>query len=614
MPWAVFGVVSVLLLFSDMSYAQEAEGAQGLDAHGFQLAALDGDVRDPIAVHRPGHLEAGSWFVGGVMEYANAPLVLVEEDFEGTLTAQPALDHLVAFNVSAGVAVHRRIRFDLAMPLYFASFDRLKEYQGVQPGDLRVNAQALIMAPDAEDRGFGLGLSAHVDVPTGASALFLGQRTVAGGARLSATYGWERWTLGGEVGLQLNPRTLIDNLTNADQVLVGADVGLLIRPNTALHLEARIAPALQRSTVAGTESPAEAMLSARHRWDSGGHLLVGVGAGILPGVGAARARLVLGGGFGHVKAPEPVIIGEPELVPQDARLLVTVTHDGAPVTDALVVLQTPEGESRQARSTAEPLAVGVRADSTWQAVGFKDCLTGQVSVEHVQGDTPVKVELQPLLDAPVQFRVTDAESKPVSGVVVTWQPETTDCIPSEPLALDASGTGAQVIGAGRHTVFVEAPGYAPMRVSVDAVPNKMTLVDIQLEGARVRVEADQLVILERVYFDLDKATIKPESYTLLNEVATLLLAHPEFGHIEVGGHTDARGKDAYNLDLSQRRAESVRDFLIGRGVLASRLSAVGYGETRPIADNVTAAGMDLNRRVEFRRLDTGGELRGAMPR
>ncbi|RKX69963.1 hypothetical protein DRP53_06475, partial [candidate division WOR-3 bacterium] len=96
-----------------------------------------------------------------------------------------------------------------------------------------------------------------------------------------------------------------------------------------------------------------------------------------------------------------------------------------------------------------------------------------------------------------------------------------------------------------------------------------------------------------------KATIKPESYPILDEAAAILTSHPEI-RVEIQGHTDSIGSDAYNLKLSNLRANAVRTYLIERhGIDPSRLVARGYGESRPIADNRTKEGRAQNRRVDF---------------
>jgi outer membrane protein OmpA-like peptidoglycan-associated protein len=106
------------------------------------------------------------------------------------------------------------------------------------------------------------------------------------------------------------------------------------------------------------------------------------------------------------------------------------------------------------------------------------------------------------------------------------------------------------------------------------------------------------LVLEGVNFDFDKAALRQEDVgSLDNDVATL----KSWGDvdIEVAGHTDSMGSDAYNMKLSQQRADAVRNFLISRGVAADRLTAKGYGESQPVADNATDEGRFKNRRVEL---------------
>lgn len=116
----------------------------------------------------------------------------------------------------------------------------------------------------------------------------------------------------------------------------------------------------------------------------------------------------------------------------------------------------------------------------------------------------------------------------------------------------------------------------------------------------VFVTADAIQFLDKVYFDTGRSTIKAQSYSLLDLVAKTLKDNPDLTKVEVACHTDSDGDDAKNLAFSQGRAEEVMNHLINTGrVDASRLSAVGYGETRPIDTNATAEGKGNNRRVEF---------------
>jgi outer membrane protein OmpA-like peptidoglycan-associated protein len=117
--------------------------------------------------------------------------------------------------------------------------------------------------------------------------------------------------------------------------------------------------------------------------------------------------------------------------------------------------------------------------------------------------------------------------------------------------------------------------------------------------AQVIIEKNKIVITKKVYFDTNKATIKRVSNNILNQIVLTLRANPQIKGVRIEGHTDSRGNAQRNKTLSQKRAEAVRDFLIKRGIEATRLFAVGFGPDKPIADNRTAKGREENRRVEF---------------
>ncbi len=106
------------------------------------------------------------------------------------------------------------------------------------------------------------------------------------------------------------------------------------------------------------------------------------------------------------------------------------------------------------------------------------------------------------------------------------------------------------------------------------------------------------VILYGIYFDYDKATIRPDSEETLNRVLKAIEARPNV-KLVIEGHTDAQGSDAYNQMLSDKRARSVMNWLVSHGIASEQLSAKGFGESRPVADNSKPDGRALNRRVEI---------------
>jgi outer membrane protein OmpA-like peptidoglycan-associated protein len=121
------------------------------------------------------------------------------------------------------------------------------------------------------------------------------------------------------------------------------------------------------------------------------------------------------------------------------------------------------------------------------------------------------------------------------------------------------------------------------------------------------IERDQIVINKRIEFAFDSANLLPESYPVLAAVASVLREHREIGVLLVEGHTDEIGTAAYNKQLSQRRAASVRAWLIKDGIELARLLDAGFGRERPIDTNSTADGRQRNRRVEFHIIERNGE-------
>ncbi|MBZ4419016.1 OmpA family protein [Myxococcus sp. RHSTA-1-4] len=116
----------------------------------------------------------------------------------------------------------------------------------------------------------------------------------------------------------------------------------------------------------------------------------------------------------------------------------------------------------------------------------------------------------------------------------------------------------------------------------------------------VSIGSGRIRIMETVYFENNQDVIIARSYKLLDGVASILSTHPEIEKLRIEGHTDNRGDAAYNLDLSQRRAEAVVKYLVGKGVAPERLEPKGFGPAQPIADNNTQDGRAKNRRVEFK--------------
>ena len=157
-------------------------------------------------------------------------------------------------------------------------------------------------------------------------------------------------------------------------------------------------------------------------------------------------------------------------------------------------------------------------------------------------------------------------------------------------------------------VLALASGLGCSLVTVQQAP--FTPLEIQAKRPagpppRVVLTPSSIQIGDKVQFAFDSAEILPASFDLLKEVAGVLAKNAQIEKVQVEGHTDSTGAAGHNKELSQKRAESVRAFLIKEGVAGKRLVAKGFGPDKPIADNTTDDGKEKNRRVEFNIVKQG---------
>jgi OmpA-OmpF porin, OOP family len=150
---------------------------------------------------------------------------------------------------------------------------------------------------------------------------------------------------------------------------------------------------------------------------------------------------------------------------------------------------------------------------------------------------------------------------------------------------------------GWYMFTASAEGYLNANDSVELVSEDMTPVmkDLFLQP----IEVGLTVRLKNIYFDFDKTTLKSESFVELNKVVDFLKKNPNV-EIEIAGHTDNKGADDYNQNLSQGRSQAVVDYIVSQGIEDYRLAAHGYGESVPIDTNNTEEGRANNRRVEVK--------------
>lgn len=152
------------------------------------------------------------------------------------------------------------------------------------------------------------------------------------------------------------------------------------------------------------------------------------------------------------------------------------------------------------------------------------------------------------------------------------------------------------------TIITSGVSVATQGAPASSVEVRVSEILSELEST-TSAEGTVVSLPEAVLFDFDRADLKAEAVTTIAKLAEVIAFYAD-APVSIRGYTDAKGDDAYNLDLSQRRARSVRDALVGRGVDGGRLSATGFGEADPVAPNTGPGGVDnaegraRNRRVE----------------
>lgn len=230
------------------------------------------------------------------------------------------------------------------------------------------------------------------------------------------------------------------------------------------------------------------------------------------------------------------------------------------------------------------------------ALGYEDIYVITVPDKNQETEEPKrKIPLKYVV------RVIDATNKKNIEAKVTLQ-GAADNIVVGSLSRTPGVYEFKVADAKDYKLSIEAEGFMFVNETVALEGTAETEVVVMRTVELKKLETGFVSVLRNLYFDFNKATFKQESYTELNKLERMLQQNTAM-KVEIGGHTDIVGTKAYNKILSQKRAEAVKDYLTKKGVDSRRITAVGYGATKPLASNDDEEdGRELNRRVEFKVL------------
>lgn len=277
------------------------------------------------------------------------------------------------------------------------------------------------------------------------------------------------------------------------------------------------------------------------------------------------------------------------------------------------VAAAPDAPSEEAEAGPAAAAPPQKRDGVKIAGDGSDApitLNDSKNAGDARGAAPSKIK-PTKTEAAMRFFVIDkGKGQPIPGVVISMtDPEGKKFYTGE---TDAKGYGEVLVPVGK-TYELEYLSLGRRNISAKVpVPEganqniKLTLRYKRFDAAgRVMLvegpPPPQVFVLAGVNFDTAKATIRPESFPRLDRVLEYL-TYKQGSRIEISGHTDNVGKPEANKDLSQRRADACKKYLVDRGIDASRIETVGYGAEKPVAPNDTPGGRQRNRRIEAREL------------
>jgi len=463
-------------------------------------------------------------------------------------------------------------------------------------GDLVIDSRIRILDP--AEKKIGLAINPWLSIPTGNERIGLGRGLPGTGIKLilSQKYKWFHFAL--NAGYAFFAPATVANLSTGNEFTYGAGFGVSPIPE---HLEINVE--LDGSLIAGpnerdgkerffnqAHSPAEVLVSLRGTLNNGLTIYGGAGKGISNGYGSPDVRVFAGVAFAirtprdrdkdglHDKIDE--CVSEPEDIDE------YMDEDGCPDPD-----NDGDGildEVDQCRDVAE------------DADGWQD-VDGCPDPDNDGDVVPDDLDACPN-DAEDADGHLDADGCPdpdndADGILDTQDtcplaPEDIDGYQDTDGCPDTDNDSDGIVDA--EDICPDDPEDINGVKDLDGCPDATLAVKTK----------DSIVILEKVYFATGRDRVLRRSNPVLAAVADVLTSNPEVLKIRVEGHTDDVGKEDRNLDLSQRRAESVQRALVKLGVAAERLEAVGYGENRPIDTNRTDDGRERNRRVEFTILVT----------
>ena len=588
---ATLGAVLVSLVISSSASAQD-----GFDVQ--QFNPMPSQFTNHFSLASGAILERGQWELHLMGNYADDPLVLRSADGD---RLQSIVSQQMVLNLMGAIGIADILDIGIDIPLVV-----------LQGGD-----QISRIPADASDVSFGIGdirlvpkfqlFNSHTDdnpgggaiaflingfIPSGDPDSFQGE-----GFRLEPRFVFDAITRAGtrisfNVGYMLRDPQVVQNLEVDDTLTYG--VGFDIVTSQMLHLVFEFAgeASLLADEINPEELPLEALMGFKIFPIEQFLIQFGAGMGLLEGFGTPDWRVFLGVGTSIIPDRDPDhdgLFGDDDECPYDPEDFDDFEDENGcpdPDNDQDTILDVYD------ECPMDPEDM----DSFEDEDGCPDPDNDQDTILDVNDECPLDPEDIDNFEDNDGCPDIDNDADGILDVddECPMAPEDFDSFEDENGCPDLDNDQDRIL---------DVDDDCPLDPEVwngfedeDGCPD---------EGL-ITVTCEQIEISDKVYFDTDSDRIQTRSFELLDTIAALLLTRDDLRIIRIEGHTDDRGSDDYNRDLSDRRASSVRRYLENAGVATHRMTSIGYGEERPIDTNGSRSGRANNRRVEFHIVEQEG--------
>ncbi|RKH09569.1 cell envelope biogenesis protein OmpA [Corallococcus sp. CA053C] len=554
--------------------------SQGIDVQQYKPGPGAYDVLGLNSARVAPHL---TWNLGASLNHAQYPLNVYDPREDAFIYR--IVERQLSLDLMGAVSLFDRLEVGVVLPVTTTGSQPAgpvseQFVNGVGTtgvGDLRVVPKLALLSRGA----LNLAVLAPFTLPTAGGEHFVGAGGPTFQPRVAGEWATSSLRLLANVGVNLRKTEQLRNLRVGNELAFG--MGAEVPLTQALSAEATLAGAVGLKESNEEEFPLEILGAVKYRFANGLAAHVGAGPGLTLGYGTPAFRILAGLHFtpgGPKPQAAPTCAQGPEdfdgFQDEDGCLDPDDDRDGLPDV--------------QDTCPTEPETVN----------GYHD---DDGCPDTVPEATPAGATPAPALSLPPAPADLDNDGLPDTEDRCAAAPEDVDGFE------DADGCPEP---DNDRDGIADAADQCPLEAEVingekddDGCPDK--------GESKVRLEGSRIVILDKVYFATGEDVILPKSFVLLQQVIAILRTHPELERVRVEGHTDSQGVDAKNLDLSQRRANNVRAWLVKGGIEDARLEAAGYGETQPVDTNATSHGRENNRRVEFNILKTAGSAEGVTP-